>query len=126
MRPRLPCIVFIALLLAQAGCNDNPAIPDEILPPEIDRHSAIPSDVAKITPEQDKHPPVLHSVDFHEPVPVPVISTAGGEDAPFIPQDRAELYFFFAADIREDASVQVQTPVNGIWVWGCRRSMVRR
>jgi hypothetical protein len=82
----------------------------------VDRHAAIPGDVAKVTPAQDKYPPILHSDEFLDPVPLPVISTAGGEDAPFIPLDRAELYFFFAADLRQDASVQIRDPVNGIWM----------
>ena len=85
-------------------------------PPVVDRHAAIPSDVTKVTPAQDPTPPVLHSAEFQEPVPLPVISTAGAEDAPFIPADRDELYFFFAADVRQHPAVQVQNPVNGIWL----------
>lgn len=107
---------FAALILSVTACEGGPSDPEENDPPEVDRHAAIPGDVVKMTPGMDRHPPVLHSDEFEEPVPLPVISTAGGEDAPFIPADRAELYFFFAADIRQEAAVQVRDPVNGIWL----------
>lgn len=90
--------------------------PEDAERPVVDRHAAIPSDVTKVTPDQDPFPPILHSPEFEEPVPVPVISTAGAEDAPFIPAGWDELYFFFAADVREDPSIQIRDPVNGIWV----------
>jgi hypothetical protein len=90
--------------------------PEDLERPVVDRHAAIPSDVTKVTPDQDQSPPILHSSDFQEPVPVPVISTAGAEDAPFIPADRDELYFYFAADVRESPTIQIRDPVNGIWV----------
>jgi hypothetical protein len=90
--------------------------PVDLERPVVDRHAAIPSDVTKVTPEQDQSPPILHSPDFQEPVPVPVISTAGAEDAPFIPAGRDELYFYFAADVRESPAIQIRDPVNGIWV----------
>jgi hypothetical protein len=82
----------------------------------VDRHAAIPADAVKITPDQDPTPPILHATEFQEPVPLPVISTAGAEDAPFVPAGGDELYFFFAADVRQDAAVQIRDPVNGIWV----------
>ncbi len=84
--------------------------------PDVDRLAAIPTDVVKGTPENDQYPPVLHSSEFEEPVPLPVISTAGAEDSPFIPADGRDLYFVFVADVRQDASVQIRDPVNGIWV----------
>lgn len=107
----------LSLLFLTASCG-SPATPDGSGKeyPDVDRLAAIPSDVVKGTPENDEHPPILHSGDFEEPVSVPVISTAGAEDSPFVPADRDELYFFFAADVRQDASVQVLDPVNGIWV----------
>jgi hypothetical protein len=113
---RISRVFFLPLILSLAGCRGDPANPEDDLPPEVDRYAAIPGDVNKITPAQDKNPPLLHSDEFYEPVPLPVINTAGGEDSPFIPGGREELYFFFAADIRQDPSVQVQNPVNGIWM----------
>ena len=116
MGQRIRHIQLLAVVTILWGCTDDPSSPKDEVPPLVDRHAAIPANVDKITPEQDKHPPILHSAEFQQPVPLPVISTAGGEDAPFIPLDREEMYFFFAADIRQEASVQVQDPVNGIWV----------
>ena len=106
-----PSLLF---LLTVAACGGDSTQPENELPPVVDRHAAIPADVQKVAPEDDLFPPILHSDEFQDPVPLPVISTAGGEDAPFIYQD--ELYFFFAADIRDEPSIQVQDPVNGIWV----------
>ena len=116
MTVRRMCILSLVFLLEPTGCDSNPAGSGDGPPPTVDRHASIPADVVKVTPSQDKFPPILHSAEFLEPVPLPVISTAGGEDSPFIPSDRAELYFFFAADIRQDASLQIRDPVNGIWV----------
>jgi hypothetical protein len=81
----------------------------------VDRIGSIPPDRIKITPSLDPNPPILHSDEFHPPVPLPGISTAGGEDSPFIPSDGGELYFFFVGDVRQDASLQILDPVNGIW-----------
>lgn len=105
----------LAFFIVQSACGGDPANPGVDLPPAVDRHAAIPGDLQKVSPAEDRNPPILHSGEFYEPVPLPIISTAGGEDSPFIPLDREELYFFFAADIRQDHSVQVQDPVNGIW-----------
>lgn len=80
------------------------------------RLASIPADIAKISPETDIYPPILHSDEFSMPVPVEIISTAGIEDSPFIPADADELYFMFINDPREDPSEQVKDKVNGIWV----------
>lgn len=51
----------------------------------MDRESKIPADIVKRTPETDQYPPILHSDEYYEPVPMPYpISTAGAEDSPFI------------------------------------------
>jgi len=110
--PRLH--LSLLTIFALSGCGDTGIQLLVVLAPEVDRHAAIPADVQKVAPVDDLFPPVLHSDEFFEPVPLPIISTAGGEDAPFIYLD--ELYFFFAADIRDEPSIQVQDPVNGIWV----------
>ena len=90
--------------------------PGLIGPPQGDRHGAIPSTANKGDPATDLHPPILHSDEFEEPVPMPVINTAGGEDAPFIPAGRSEMYFFFGAVLEEDPAIAIRDPVNGIWV----------
>ncbi len=112
-----PAPVLTALiLLAAPACASDPGAPGDDPYPEVDRHAIIPRDAVKGTPSNDEHPPVLHSADFAEPVPLPVISTAGAEDSPFIPAGGDELYFFFAADVRQDPSIQIRDPVNGVWV----------
>lgn len=108
---------FTLMTGALSGCGvEGPVDSDESLDPfDVDRHAAIPGDRAKVTPQEDPTPPILHSLDFQDPVPLPVISTAGAEDAPFIPAGREELYFFFAADVRQDPGIQILNPANGIW-----------
>jgi len=107
--------ILLPFFLACEGDPADPSGPDNI-PTSVDRYEAIPTDATKVTPEEDPTPPILHSDEFQEPVPLPGINTAGAEDAPFIPAGGQELYFFFAADIEESAETQIQNPVNGIWV----------
>lgn len=114
-RPARVVALMALTAVVFAACDENPSEPAGD-PLQIDRHSKIPGDVVKGTPQNDPFAPILHSAEFLEPVPLPVISTAGAEDAPFIPADGSDLYFFFAADVRQDASVQILDPVNGIWV----------
>jgi hypothetical protein len=74
------------------------------------------ADVVKITPEQDKHPPVLHSSEFAAPVPVDwPVSSAGAEDSPFVLPDGDTLYFFFTPDVRVPAEKQLIDSVTGIY-----------
>jgi len=112
---RFPALLPLILFAASCGDPTDAGGPSGDYP-RVDRLAAIPSDVVKGTPENDEYPPILHSAEFEEPLPVPIISTAGAEDSPFVPADGGELYFFFAADVRQDPSVQIRNPVNGIWV----------
>ncbi len=106
-------LIFLFLfLLFIAGCSEETIEPADI----PSRDSSIPSDAVKMTPEQDSHPPVLHSDEYELPVPLAIISTAGAEDSPFIPKDRDELYFVFVKDVREDVHIQIRDMVNGIWM----------
>jgi hypothetical protein len=101
-----------SLLIAILACIDPP---DPT--PDISRLDSIPTDIVKMTPETDLYPPILHSDEWHQPVPVPFpISTAGGEDSPFITLDGNTLYFFFTPDVRVPAEKQVVDGVTGIWV----------
>lgn len=82
-----------------------------------DRLAAIPSHAVKLTPEADRHPPVMHSREFKTPVPLgPAINTAGAEDSPFITPDGNTLYFFFTPDVTVPANRQLFDGVTGIWV----------
>ena len=93
MRKRAIRVVTIvgvfAVLLASSMLNDEEPVP-------IDRESKIPEEAVKVKPEEDGFPPILHSHEYEEPVPMPgPINTAGGEDSPFITPDGNSFYFFF-------------------------------
>lgn len=116
---------FLAFALILAGCaNQQIELTDEPLQEEpvkeeaqvIIRENSLPNDTIKITPEMDVTPPIMHSDEFKKPIPVSAISSKGAEDSPFIPAGRDELYFFFAADVRQPAHIQVRDIANGIYV----------
>jgi hypothetical protein len=81
------------------------------------RQRTIPSDVNKITPETDLFPPILHSDEYEEPIPMSnLINTAGAEDSPFILPDGKTLYFFFTPDVRVPVEKQILDQVTGIYL----------
>jgi hypothetical protein len=83
----------------------------------ISRESKIPSDATKVKPEEDFFPPILHSYEYKEPIPMPgLINTAGGEDSPFITYDGNFFYFFFTPDVDVSPEEQVSDEVTGIYV----------
>ena len=85
--------------------------------PQTTRLERIPADAVKVTPENDLFPPILHSDEWEEPVPLgPEINTAGAEDSPFIPIDRDELYFFFTPDVDVPVEQQIFDEVTGIYI----------
>ena len=101
-----------SILLASLACTDPP---DPT--PDISRLESIPADIVKMTPETDLWPPILHSDEWEQPIPVPFpISTAGGEDSPFITPDGNTLFFFFTPDVRVPVERQVIDGVTGIWM----------
>ncbi len=80
------------------------------------REETIPDSAVKMTPETDLHPPILHSNDYEEPVPLPgTINTAGAEDSPFIPINRNEFYFFFTPDVTVPIEKQLLDGATGIY-----------
>ncbi|MCZ7527224.1 MAG: hypothetical protein M5U14_13085 [Acidimicrobiia bacterium] len=85
-------------------------------PTLVDREASIPAGAEKATPETDEHPPVLHSDEWEQPAPVPGISTAGAEDAPFVTADGAELWFFFTPDLSVPPEEQLLDGATGIYV----------
>jgi hypothetical protein len=83
----------------------------------ISRESKIPADIIKGVPDNDDHPPILHSDEYENPVQMSrPINTAGAEDSPFIPTDRNEMYFFFTPDVRVPVEKQLVDKVTGIYV----------
>lgn len=102
-------LVLLLALIPLSGCQ-----PAEH--PIINRLDKVPADVVKITPENDKHPPILHSDDFEQPVPFKIASSRGAEDSAFFPNDRDEFYFFFTPDVRVPVEKQILDQVTGIYM----------
>ena len=81
------------------------------------RESKIPSDVVKITPDNDKHPPITISPEYYQPVPLPYpINTRGAEDSAFMLPSGEKLYFWFTPDTLMDVYAQAFDMVTGIYV----------
>ncbi|MBN1415786.1 MAG: hypothetical protein JW973_11850 [Bacteroidales bacterium] len=105
-------IILIAITVVLVACNEDDETADQKT-----RWESIPATAVKIIPETDVYPPVLHSSGWESPVPLDTtINTAGGEDSPFIPADRDELYFFFTPDVSVPAEKQLFDGVTGIYV----------
>ena len=85
--------------------------------PVVERETRIPVSAVKMSPETDAHPPVLHSSDFEDPIPVPgSVNTAGAEDSPFVTAGGNSLYFVFTPDVNIPAEKQLLDGVTGIYV----------
>jgi hypothetical protein len=101
--------VFAALSLQQQQAPEDIEVPD--------RESSIPTDAVKMTPETDLYPPILHSDEWSEPVPLSsAVDTAGGEDSAFVTPDGKMLYFFFTPDVNVPVEKQVLDGLTGIYV----------
>jgi hypothetical protein len=130
-------IVLISVVLN--GCTGQTSAPGPAIPPEqksteqpaqktveepvnkvvvIDRESKIPPDQVKMTPEIDLLPPVLHSDEYEEPVPMPYpVNTAGAEDSGFMMPDGATFYIWFTPDPDAPLGDQLDDGVTGIYVF---------
>lgn len=110
MKILLVLAVFFGLIIVLSGCV-------KIIEPLPDRHSKIPEDAVKMTPENDSYPPQLHSDEYEYPIPMPgPINTAGAEDSPFFPCcDNDTFYFFFTPDVRVPVEEQLTDEVTGIY-----------
>lgn len=108
---RLLLCLMVAVLM-MSGCSElgGPEQP-------LTREEAIPDNAVKVLPTTDIYPPILHSSEWHEPVPLPgPVNTAGAEDSPFICEARQELYFWFTPDPNIPPEKQLLDGVTGIWV----------
>jgi len=86
----------------------------------IPRDEAIPGDAVKMTPETDTFPPVLHSSEFEDPVPMPgPVNTAGAEDAPVISRDGSWFFFAFVPDVHVPPEKQLIDGATGTY-WSRR------
>jgi Tol biopolymer transport system component len=108
-------LIVLIVVFAISDCNKNGTI--VYIYPEVNRQDKIPNDISKRGPDTDQHPPILHSSDYEEPIPLPdSVNTAGAEDSPFILPDGNTLYFFFTPDVRVSLEQQLLDNVTGIWV----------
>jgi len=109
-RRLLAGILSIALALLCLACLDNSAPA-----PATSRYELIKT--AKVLPETDQYPPILHSPEYAQPVPLDgLVNSAGLEDAPFITPDGKTLFLFFTPDAEKPAGDQVNDGVTGIYV----------
>ncbi|OIO23737.1 hypothetical protein AUJ65_02850 [Candidatus Micrarchaeota archaeon CG1_02_51_15] len=107
---KLLAIALIALL--STGCMQT----TQDVPLKT-RAQAIPENAQKMLPPTDGRPPVMHSNEWNQPLPIGApINTAGAEDSPFITQDGNTLYFFFTPDVHVPVEKQAFDGVTGIWV----------
>ena len=111
------CSVWVSFVLASCA-TEVPAT--SISTPEqavLDRLKTIPEEAVKYSPEQDDHPPLLHSNEFSTPRPLEgPINTAGAEDSPFISPDGQLLFFFFTPDVDVPVEQQLLDGVTGIYL----------
>lgn len=118
MRTKLHLLISLLfcplmMILINTACDEE----EEPTYPDRTRAESIPEDAVKITPAIDVYPPIMHSEEYEQPVPLgSPINTAGAEDSPFIPSDRAEIYIFFTPDVRVPAERQLTDSVTGIYV----------
>lgn len=115
-------IFLVAVLILIVGCtgqaSTTESTTDEISPTRevIDRESKIQPDQVKITPEIDLLPPILHSDEYYEPVPMPYpINTIGAEDSGFIMPDGNTFYVWFTPDPGAPLSTQLEDGVTAIY-----------
>ena len=101
----------------QPAVKPPPVKPPVVEYPDIDRESKIPASQAKITPETDIYPPVLHSDEYEQPVPMPYpINSAGAEDSGFMMPDGNTFYVWFTPDPQIPPQKQVIDSVTGIYM----------
>jgi hypothetical protein len=115
MKPFIRLLFFTLFLLTISSCSDSslPLSTPTLIP---SRYSRISDSAEKMEPANDHYPPVLHSSDWEEPVPMSgPINTAGGEDSPFITPNGKTFYFFFTPDVSIPAEKQLTDSVTGIY-----------
>lgn len=106
-------LIASALLLAVIACEQTSPTHTST-PTPVDRYTLMPA--VKVAPAEDFWPPSI-AAGWSQPVPLPhPVSTAGGEDSPFITPDNQTLYFWFTPDVSIPAERQLLDGVTGIWV----------
>lgn len=113
MNVKCRVLIPMCVTLLLGGCTHSPT--EEQEPVFLMREDSIPENAPKMTPVTDLYPPILHSEEWEEPVPMEgPINTAGAEDSPFIYED--DFYFFFTPDPLVPVEEQLLDGVTGIYV----------
>lgn len=107
-------IVIVILLLT--NCNKNPTENLSALS-ALSRETTIPASQQKIYPEGDNYPPILHSDEWENPIPLEgPVNSAGLEDSPFITPDGNTLFLFFTPSATAEAENQITDGATGIYI----------
>jgi len=105
-------MVFISIFIS--ACNSDNPIESY---PYVNREDKLPDDITKRGPETDPHPPIMHSNEYSDPVPLSYpFNTSGAEDSPFVLPDGNTMYFFFTPDVRVLPEQQLLDEVTGVWI----------
>ncbi|MDD5096595.1 MAG: hypothetical protein PHY95_03725 [Candidatus ainarchaeum sp.] len=84
--------------------------------PTTTREESLPGGAVKVTVDSDIYPPILHSDEFTNPVPLGLpVDTLGAEDSPFIMPDGNTLYVWFTPDPNMPVEQQLFDNVTGIY-----------
>jgi hypothetical protein len=111
--------IVICLTPAVLGCQRSETVegPSAITGQHKSREQAIPAKVVKITPETDIYPPVMHSAEYEQPIPMPYpVNTAGAEDSGFMMPDGNTYYLWFTPDPNIPVQEQLLDGVTGLYV----------
>ncbi|MCJ7718198.1 MAG: hypothetical protein MUO54_16990 [Anaerolineales bacterium] len=104
--------IVVGIFVILAGCS--PEVQNILILP---RENKIPENSIKIIPEKDFYPPLLHSDEWAQPIPVPgKINSAGAEDSPFVTPDGKTIYFTFVPDVNVPPDNQLIDGVTGLYV----------
>lgn len=108
-----PLLGLACGLLACGVASESIAIPT----PGGDRLRAVPAGSVKQVPESDLYPPIMHSAEWSDPIPLPEpVNTAGAEDSPFVAPD-GRLYVWFTPSPAIPVEKQLLDGVTGIYVF---------
>ena len=111
MKKNMNILFSLTMLLLYSACRSDL--------PSANNRGEIPSrydliNIEKVLPEQDDHPPILHSHEWKTPRPINgAVISAGLEDSPFITPDGRTLFFFYTPSADIPAEQQIYDQVTG-------------
>ncbi|MCD6576544.1 MAG: PD40 domain-containing protein [Anaerolineaceae bacterium] len=113
MRKNTGILALISGLLLYSACQPTqPSNDIREKPPS--RYGLI--EIEKVLPENDNHPPILHSDEWKTPHAISgAVNSAGLEDSPFITPDGRMLLFFYTPSADIPPEKQINDQVTGIY-----------